>query len=116
METVGTGEWFYNSTKGLQRPEMSESPRLERVLGMKKEKGNSHGLGSLAKEPQTAKGLEKADKHKEVSQPREVTKEEVPEQTLKQMAEEVIKPMSMMMIKGGQGSSSSALGLSLIHI
>ena len=115
---MGTGEWFYNSTKGLQRPEMSESPRLERVLG-KKEKRNSHELESLAKEPQTAKGLEKAEKDKEVSQPREVvkekvprdvTKEEVPEQTLKQMAEEVIKPMSMMMIKGGQGSSSSGLG------
>ena len=69
METVGTGEWFYNSTKGLQRPEMLESARQERVLGMKKEKGNSHGLGSQVKEP--SKGLEKGEKDEEVSQPRD---------------------------------------------
>ena len=47
------------------------------------------------------------------SHPREVIidniKENVPGQTPKQMAEAVIKPMSMMMIKGGQGSSSSTL-------
>ena len=110
METVGTGEWFYNSTKGLQRPEKIESQRQERVLGMKEDKGKSHGQVPEIKEPKTAKGLQQAEKDNEVSQPEEVIKEKMAEQTPKQLAEEVIKPMSMMMIKGGQGSSNTVLG------
>ena len=106
METVGTGEWFYNSTKGLQRPEMLQGSKQERAFGMKKEKGNSQPQEKL----KTAKGPEQAEKDVEFSQPKEVIKEKVSEQSPKQMAEEVIKPMSMMMIKGGQGSSSTSLG------
>ena len=110
VETVGTGEWFYNSTKGLQRPEKLESQRQESAFGMKNEKGKSHTLVPEVKESKTAKGLEQSEKDKQVSQPEEVIKEKVSGQTPKQLAEEVIKPMSMMMIKGGQGSSNTALG------
>ena len=110
VETVGTGEWFYNSTKGLQRPEKLESHRQESAFGMKNEKGKSHTLVPEVKESKTAKGLEQPEKDKQVSQPEEVIKEKVSGQTPKQLAEEVIKPMSMMMIKGGQGSSNTALG------
>ena len=110
VETVGTGEWFYNSTKGLQRPEMSKSPRQERVLGIKNEDGHEQ----VSQVKKTAKVLEKAEEDQEATQPRKVIidniKEKVPGQTPKQMAEAVIKPMSMMMIKGGQESSSSTLG------
>ena len=88
---------------------MLESPRVQKTFGMK-EKGSSRGLMSPEK-PKTAKELGQAEKHVEVSGSEEVANEKASEQTPKQMAEEVIKPMSMMMIKGGQGpSSNTALG------
>ena len=98
---MGTGEWFYNSTKGLQRPEMLEIPKVEKAVGMK-EKGSSRGLMS---QEQSKKELVQAEKHVEVSGSEEVANEKASEQNPNQMAEEVIKPMSMMMIKGGLGSS-----------
>ena len=102
---MGTGEWFYNSTKGLQRPEMLEIPKVKKAVGMK-EKGSGRGLLSQ-EQSKTAKELVQAEKHVEVRGSEEVANEKASEQNPNQMAEEVIKPMSMMMIKGGLGSSST---------
>ena len=111
VETVGTGEWFYNSTKGLQRPEMAERPRQPTAFEVKKEKGESLAQLPSPKEPKIVKEPEEADQEKEVRRFGEEMKERGSEQTRRQLAEEVIKPMSMMMIKGGQGSSTTAAAL-----
>ena len=111
VETVGTGEWFYNSTKGLQRPEMTERLRQPTAFEVKKERGESLAQLPSPKEPKIVKESEEADQEKEVRRFGEEMKERGSEQTRHQLAEEVIKPMSMMMIKGGQGSSTTAAAL-----
>ena len=116
VETVGTGEWFYNSSKGLQRPEGSGgSLRQARASGTNKSKGESLGVvakrvgqkvceGSevnkhaqiISKPANGAKGTEmvKIDKER-------ASQELSEEEALKVIAEKEIQPMSMMMTKEG---------------
>ena len=112
VETVGTGEWFYNSSKGLQRPEGSGgSLRQARALGTNKSKGESLGVEAKRVEQKVCEGSE-VNKHAQIiSKPpngskgteavkidKETTSEE---EALKVIAEKEIQPMSMMMTKEG---------------
>merc|ERR1712013_727122 len=118
VETVGTGEWFYNSSKGLQRPEGSGgSLRPARASGTNKSKGE--GLGVVAKRvgqkvcegPEVNKHAQTISKPVNVSKgthteavnvDKERTSQELSEEeALKVIAEKEIQPMSMMMTKEG---------------
>ena len=66
METVGTGEWFYNSSKGLQRPEGSGgSLRQGRASGTSKSKGESLGVEAKRVEQKVCEGSE-VNKHAQI--------------------------------------------------
>ena len=122
VETVGTGEWFYNSSKGLQRPEGSGgSLRQARASGTNKSKGESLGVEAKRVEQKVCEGSE-ANKHAQIiSKPANGSKgteavkigkeralqELSEEEALKVIAEKEIQPMSMMMTKEGLESANT---------
>ena len=117
VETVGTGEWFYNSSKGLQRPEGSGgSLRQARASGTNKSKGESLGVAAKRAEQKVCEGSE-VNKHAQIiSKPTngskgteavKIDKERAEEEALKVIAEKEIQPMSMMMTKEGQETTNT---------
>ena len=116
VETVGTGEWFYNSSKGLQRPEGSGgSLRQARASGTNKSKGESLGVVAKRVGEKVCEGTE-VNKHAQIiSKPangakgtemvkidkERASQELSEEEALKVIAEKEIQPMSMMMTKEG---------------
>ena len=118
VETVGTGEWFYNSSKGLQRPEGSGgSLRQAKASGTNQSKGENFGLAAKRVEQKVCEGSE-VNKHAQIiSKPTngskgteavkidmETTSKELSEEeALKMIAEKEIQPMSMMMMMTKDG-------------
>ena len=122
VETVGTGEWFYNSSKGLQRPEGSGgSIRQARASGTNKSKGESLGVVAKRVEQRVCQGSEVNKNAQIISKPangskgteavkidKETTSKELSEEeALKVIAEKEIQPMSMMMTKEGQETANT---------
>ena len=122
METVGTGEWFYNSSKGLQRPEGSGgSLRQALASGTNKSKGENLGLAAKRVEQKVCEGSEVNKQAQIISKPTygpkgaeavKIGKERAlqelsEEEALKVIAEKEIQPMSMMMTKEGQETANT---------
>ena len=122
VETVGTGEWFYNSSKGLQRPEGSGgSLRHAKASGTNKSKGESLGVAAKRAEQKVCEGSEVIKQAQIISKTangskgteavkigkEKTSKELSEEEALKVIAEKEIQPMSMMMTKEGLESANT---------